>query len=84
MLSGSIDFGEVPVGETGPKWEQGIGISNTGSVPVEVTAFGEAIAPFYYAGTTCATLPPFTLATAIASRGAIFGLGPRGLGTPRG
>lgn len=60
VLSGSIDFGEVPVGETGPKWEQGIGISNTGSVPVEVTAFGEANAPFYYAGTTCAALP-FTL-----------------------
>ncbi|MBB5208817.1 choice-of-anchor D domain-containing protein [Chiayiivirga flava] len=60
VLSGAIDFGEVGVGEGGAVTEQGVSITNTGGVPVEVTAFGEATAPFYYAGTTCAALP-FTL-----------------------
>lgn len=57
----AMDLGDVPVGDDGFAYEQGIAIVNDGTEPVEVTSFGTVDAPFYYAGTTCPALP-FTLA----------------------
>lgn len=56
--SGGLDFGNVPVGETG---EAELTLSNDGDAPMEITDWSDPGAPFAVTSDGCPE-PPFTLA----------------------